>query len=76
MAETAHADSNGRFHASLEETLCDGRGLCFPVCKHGALLTVPGERMPLVDAYDCTGCGDCVTTCPTGALQIQSRIRV
>ncbi len=76
MADAARPDSNGLFHASLNESLCDGCRLCFPVCKHGALLTVPGERMPLVDVHACTGCGDCVTTCPTGALQIQSRIRV
>jgi ferredoxin len=26
------------------------------------------EWMPLIDRIACTGCGDCIAVCPTGAL--------
>ncbi len=26
------------------------------------------EWMPKIDQTTCTGCGDCIATCPTGAL--------
>ena len=33
----------------LDEELCNGCRLCLPVCKFKGMLSVPGERMPMVD---------------------------
>jgi ferredoxin len=30
-----------------------------------------GQWMPRVDLVRCTGCGTCVVSCPTGALDLQ-----
>lgn len=32
--------------------------------------------VPQIDASRCTGCGLCVTVCPTGALAMQGRVAV
>jgi NAD-dependent dihydropyrimidine dehydrogenase PreA subunit len=28
----------------------------------------PPLPLPIIHSYRCTGCGDCITACPTGAL--------
>ncbi|GIL09319.1 MAG: hypothetical protein BroJett033_8300 [Chloroflexota bacterium] len=30
------------------------------------------EWMPQINLQICTGCGDCVTVCPTGALELRA----
>ncbi len=57
----------------LDEELCDGCRLCLPVCKFKGMISIPGERMPMVDPWSCTGCGTCVTTCPQGALTLRPK---
>lgn len=31
---------------------------------------------PIIDEETCTGCGDCVVVCPTGALALQDDLAV
>ncbi|MGB2897504.1 MAG: 4Fe-4S dicluster domain-containing protein [Anaerolineales bacterium] len=57
----------------LDEELCDGCRICLPACNFKGLLSIPGERMPMVDLWSCTGCGTCVTTCPQGALTLHCK---
>ena len=59
--------------ASLDETLCDGCGICVPTCEYKALEIIPDkkdETKKLVDVNVglCKGCGACVGACPSGAL--------
>jgi heterodisulfide reductase subunit A len=59
--------------ASIDETLCDGCGMCVPTCEYKALEVVPNKKEPNkklveVNVGLCKGCGACVGTCPAGAL--------
>lgn len=47
--------------------------LCSEGCDAGAIrfLPRPGRvATPVIDPSRCTGCGDCVTLCPSGALRL------
>jgi heterodisulfide reductase subunit A len=59
--------------ASIEETLCDGCGICVPTCEYKALDVLPDKKDPKkkiveVNVGLCKGCGACVGACPSGAL--------
>ncbi|MGQ9588271.1 MAG: 4Fe-4S binding protein, partial [Thermoplasmata archaeon] len=59
--------------ASIDENLCDGCGICVPICEYKALEVVPSkkdEKKKLVEVNVglCKGCGACVGACPSGAL--------
>jgi heterodisulfide reductase subunit A len=59
--------------ASIDETLCDGCGICVPTCEYKALDVVPNKKeankkLVEVNVGLCKGCGACVGTCPAGAL--------
>ncbi len=59
--------------ASIDETLCDGCGMCVPTCEYKALDVVPNKKeankkLVEVNVGLCKGCGACVGTCPAGAL--------
>ncbi len=59
--------------ASIEESLCDGCGICVPTCEYKALEVVPNKKEPdkklvEVNVGLCKGCGACVGACPSGAL--------
>jgi heterodisulfide reductase subunit A len=59
--------------ASIDETLCDGCGMCVPTCEYKALEVVPNKKeankkLVEVNVGLCKGCGACVGTCPAGAL--------
>ncbi|UCE80393.1 MAG: CoB--CoM heterodisulfide reductase iron-sulfur subunit A family protein, partial [Methanobacteriota archaeon] len=59
--------------ANLDETLCDGCGICVPTCEYKALEIIidkKDEKKKLVDVNVglCKGCGACVGACPSGAL--------
>jgi heterodisulfide reductase subunit A len=59
--------------AKIEETLCDGCGICVPICEYKALEVVPDKKDPKkkiveVNVGLCKGCGACVGACPAGAL--------
>jgi len=59
--------------ASVDEKLCDGCGICVPICEYKALEIVPSKDNPKKKMVDvniglCKGCGACVGACPAGAL--------
>ncbi len=57
---------------SINESLCNGCGLCVSACHEGALQMVNGKAKLVSDTY-CDGLGDCLPACPTGAIQIIER---
>ncbi|TFH36496.1 MAG: 4Fe-4S dicluster domain-containing protein [Anaerolineales bacterium] len=62
-----------QYFVSLDEALCSACRACLPSCKHGGMLHVPGERIPMVDPWSCTGCGTCISVCPEDALRLTLR---
>lgn len=59
--------------ASIDENLCDGCGICVPICEYKALEVVadkkdPKKKLVEVNVGLCKGCGACVGACPSGAL--------
>jgi len=38
--------------------------------------TVQRNNLPVVDAEQCTGCGECMAQCPNGAITIQNNVAV
>jgi heterodisulfide reductase subunit A len=61
--------------AAVNEDLCDGCGICVPVCEYNALEIVnrpggkEGDRIVNVNEGMCKGCGGCVAACPSGAME-------
>jgi len=56
----------------IDESKCDGCGLCIPACPEGALQIVNGKAK-LVDERYCDGLGACIKECPKGAIIIEER---
>ena len=56
----------------IDETKCNGCGLCINACHEGALQLVNGKAKLVSDIY-CDGLGDCLPACPTGAITIEER---
>ena len=56
----------------IDETLCNGCGLCIDACHEGALQLVDGKARLVSDAY-CDGLGACLPECPTGAIRLIER---
>ena len=57
---------------SIDETLCNGCGLCVSACHEGAIQLVDGKAKLISDSY-CDGLGDCLPACPVDAIQIVER---
>ncbi|HQG29471.1 MAG TPA: nitroreductase family protein, partial [Candidatus Ozemobacteraceae bacterium] len=57
---------------SIDESKCNGCGLCIPGCHEGALQIVDGKAKLVADVY-CDGLGACLGECPQGALSIEER---
>jgi heterodisulfide reductase subunit A len=61
--------------AAVNEDLCDGCGICVPVCEYNALEVVnrkggrEGEKVIQLNEAMCKGCGGCVAACPSGAME-------
>ena len=56
----------------IDETACNGCGLCVAACHEGAIGLVEGKARLLRDDY-CDGLGDCLPACPTGAITFVER---
>ena len=56
----------------IDESKCDGCGLCAGACHEGAIGMVNGKAKLLRDDY-CDGLGDCLPACPTGAISFVER---
>lgn len=61
--------------AVINEDLCDGCGICEPVCEYGAIRIVTettngkeAKKAELTEAL-CKGCGGCIAACPSGAME-------
>jgi len=56
----------------INESKCDGCGLCIPACHEGALQIIDGKARLISDLL-CDGLGACIGHCPKGAITIEER---
>lgn len=56
----------------IDESKCNGCGVCAEACHEGAIGIIDGKAKLLRDDY-CDGLGDCLPTCPTGAISFVER---
>jgi ferredoxin len=56
----------------IDESKCDGCGLCCEGCPEGALQMIDGKAR-LVSDITCDGLGACVGECPQGAITVEKR---
>ncbi|MCJ7833440.1 MAG: hydrogenase iron-sulfur subunit, partial [Deltaproteobacteria bacterium] len=54
--------------AVVDETLCQGCGLCIKVCPFSAIREDPETQIAQVTQASCVGCGTCVAECPFSAI--------
>ncbi|MFA6294507.1 MAG: 4Fe-4S binding protein, partial [Victivallales bacterium] len=57
---------------NIDESKCDGCGLCVSACAEGAIQLVNGKAKLVSDIY-CDGLGACLGECPRGAITIEER---
>lgn len=56
----------------IDETKCNGCGICADACHEGAIAIIDGKAKLLREDY-CDGLGDCLPTCPTEAIHFIER---
>ncbi|MDO4484505.1 MAG: 4Fe-4S binding protein [Clostridia bacterium] len=56
----------------IDESKCNGCGLCAKACHEGAIAMVNGKAKLMHEHY-CDGLGDCLPGCPTGAITFVER---
>ncbi len=56
----------------IDESMCNGCGLCIPGCHEGALQIIDGKARLISDLM-CDGLGACLGHCPQGAITIEKR---
>ncbi|MFH1736873.1 MAG: 4Fe-4S dicluster domain-containing protein [Actinomycetota bacterium] len=56
----------------IDESKCNGCGLCVTPCAEGAIEIIDGKAKVVKDEL-CDGAGFCLGVCPTGALTIAER---
>src|SRR5512136_2096667 len=57
---------------NIDDTKCNGCGLCLPDCPEGALQLIEGKARLVSDLF-CDGLGACIGSCPQGAVTILER---
>lgn len=57
---------------TIDETKCNGCGLCVDACHEGALQLIDGKARLITDSY-CDGLGACLPECPKDAIHIEER---
>lgn len=57
---------------SIDESRCNGCGLCITGCHEGALALVNGKAKLVKDSY-CDGLGACLPACPVDAIHLIER---
>ncbi len=60
--------------AAVNEMVCNGCGVCEPVCEYKAITIVkdpsnPDKLKAMVNEGLCKGCGTCVAACPSAAME-------
>lgn len=56
--------------AEVDESRCDGCGLCVSTCPYGAISLENGVAR--VNEVACEGCGMCAAACPVGAIDLRN----
>jgi len=56
----------------IDESKCDGCGLCASSCAEGAIQIIDGKAKLISETY-CDGLGACLGECPRGAITIEQR---
>lgn len=56
----------------IDESKCDGCGICAEACHEGAIVIEQGKAKLVSDSY-CDGLGDCIGECPQGAISFETR---
>lgn len=56
----------------INESLCNGCGICASACHEGAIGIVDGKAKLLREDY-CDGLGDCLPACPVNAISFEER---
>jgi heterodisulfide reductase subunit A len=56
--------------AFVIEDLCDGSGLCVPVCPVNAIAMEEGKAK--INPFICIGCGACIPVCPREAIDFKN----
>lgn len=74
MTKHGYEESIARssYQANLDQETCNGCAICVEErCPVGALTM--DDDLAVIETSRCIGCGLCITTCPTGALQLTRR---
>lgn len=56
----------------IDETKCNGCGLCVPSCHEGAIQIIDGKARLVSESY-CDGLGNCLGECPMDAITLEER---
>ena len=56
----------------IDESKCDGCGVCIPNCPEGAIQMIDGKARLISDLF-CDGLGACIGECPQGAITTEER---